>query len=94
LFDGLVFDTDYFRQKMVESRQRKREQRERVRQMLAEIRLIRTVLNRLYASAFPAATARTLISDKRVFYLWPYTTLVGDLAFHSHRFITPKVSQS
>lgn len=38
LFDGLIFDTDYFRQKMVESRQRKREQRERVRQMLAESR--------------------------------------------------------
>jgi hypothetical protein len=38
LFDGVVFDTDYFRAKMVESRQRKQEQRERVRQMLAESR--------------------------------------------------------
>ncbi len=38
LFDGLVFDADYFRQKMVESRQRKREQRERVRLMLTESR--------------------------------------------------------
>jgi len=38
LFDGLVFDRDYFRQRMVESRQRKREQREQVRQMLAESR--------------------------------------------------------
>jgi len=38
LFDGLVFNVDYFRQKMVESRQRKAEQRERVRQMLAESR--------------------------------------------------------
>jgi hypothetical protein len=38
LFDGLVFDVDYFRQKMVESRQRKAEQCERVRQMLAESR--------------------------------------------------------
>jgi predicted nucleic acid-binding Zn-ribbon protein len=38
LFDGLAFDADYFRQKMVESRQRKTEQRERVRQMLAESR--------------------------------------------------------
>ena len=38
LFDGLGFDAEYFREKMVESRQRKREQRERVRQMLAESR--------------------------------------------------------
>lgn len=38
LFDGLAFDADYFRQKMVESRQRKTEQRERVRQMLTESR--------------------------------------------------------
>ena len=38
LFDGLVFDADYFRAKMAESRQRKLEQRERVRQMLAESR--------------------------------------------------------
>lgn len=38
LFDGLVFDTEYFRQKMAESRQRKKQQRERVRQMLAESR--------------------------------------------------------
>jgi len=36
LFDGMVFDADYFRQKMAESRQRKKEQHERVRQMLAE----------------------------------------------------------
>jgi len=35
LFDGLVFDAEYFRQKMAESRERKWEQRERVRQMLA-----------------------------------------------------------
>jgi hypothetical protein len=38
LFDGLVFDAEYFRQKVAESRQRKRELRERVRQMLAESR--------------------------------------------------------
>jgi hypothetical protein len=38
LFDGLVFDAEYFRQRMVESRQRKTEQRNRVRQMLAESR--------------------------------------------------------
>lgn len=38
LFDGLVFDPDYFRQKMAESRSRKIEQRERVRVMLAECR--------------------------------------------------------
>ncbi len=38
LFDGTVFNPDYFRQKMSESRQRKKQQRERVRQMLAESR--------------------------------------------------------
>jgi len=38
LFDGMAFDADYFRQKMSESRQRRKEQRERVRQMLAESR--------------------------------------------------------
>jgi hypothetical protein len=38
LFDGLAFDPEYFRQKMAESRQRRDEQRERVRQMLAESR--------------------------------------------------------
>jgi len=38
LFDGLVFDAEYFRAKMSESRHRKREQRERVRQLLAESR--------------------------------------------------------
>jgi len=35
VFDGLVFDADYFRQKIAEHRERKRERRERVRQMLA-----------------------------------------------------------
>jgi hypothetical protein len=38
LFDGLIFNTDYFRQKVAESRERKKEQRERVRQMLVECR--------------------------------------------------------
>ena len=38
LFEGLVFDADYFRQKVAESRQRKKEQRERIRQMLEESR--------------------------------------------------------
>jgi len=38
LFDGLVFNVEYFRQKMAESRQRKQEQREEVRRMLAECR--------------------------------------------------------
>ena len=38
LFDGLVFDAAYFRQKMAESRARKQERRERVRKMLADSR--------------------------------------------------------
>jgi hypothetical protein len=38
LFDGLVFDGEYFRQKMIESRQRRNEQREQGREKLAESR--------------------------------------------------------
>ena len=38
LFDGLVFDVEYFRRRMAESRHRKRERRERVQKMLAESR--------------------------------------------------------
>jgi len=38
LFDGLVFNTEYFKARMAESRQRKKELKERVRQMLAESR--------------------------------------------------------
>ena len=38
LFDGLVFDKQYFRQKMAKSRQQRKQQRERVRKMLAESR--------------------------------------------------------
>lgn len=38
LFDGLAFDAEYFRHKMAESRQRRRELRERVRDMLAASR--------------------------------------------------------
>jgi hypothetical protein len=38
LFDGLIFSAEYFRQKVAESRERKKEQRERMKQMLAECR--------------------------------------------------------
>jgi hypothetical protein len=38
LFDGLTFDPEYFRQKMMESRKRKQDQRKRVRETLAESR--------------------------------------------------------
>jgi len=38
LFDGLVFDAEYFRQKMAEARRRKRDLRDRVREMLAASR--------------------------------------------------------
>ena len=38
VFDGFAFDAAYFRQKMTESRQRKRELRERVRLVLLESR--------------------------------------------------------
>jgi len=38
LFGGLVFDPEYFRQRMAESRKRKQEQRERVKQILSKSR--------------------------------------------------------
>ena len=38
LFDGLVFNAEYFHRKMAESRQRKKEQKQRVQQMLSECR--------------------------------------------------------
>lgn len=38
LFDGLVFDKEYFRQHMAESRRRQRDKREEVRKMLANSR--------------------------------------------------------
>ena len=38
LFDGLVFNAEYFRAKMAEHRQQKKDRRDRVRQMLAECR--------------------------------------------------------
>ena len=53
LFDGLVFDADYFRAKMAESRHRKQEQRDRVRQMLAESRSGNLVLEHADLSGVP-----------------------------------------
>jgi hypothetical protein len=53
LFDGLAFDADYFRNKMIESRQRKAEQRERVRQMLAESRSADLPLGAVDLTAIP-----------------------------------------
>jgi len=38
LFDGLVFNVEYYRQKMAEFRQRKKAQKQRVQQMLSECR--------------------------------------------------------
>jgi hypothetical protein len=38
LFEGLVFDAEYYRQRMIESRQRREELREQVRKMLANSR--------------------------------------------------------
>jgi hypothetical protein len=53
LFDGKVFDGEYFREKMAESRQRKKERRERVRQMLAEYRSSTLPLNAINLDAVP-----------------------------------------
>jgi hypothetical protein len=53
LFDGLVFEAEYFRQKVAESRQRRKEQRERVRQMLAESRSTDLSLEAVDLTAVP-----------------------------------------
>lgn len=53
LFDGLVFDTEYFRQKMAESRQRKKELKERISKMLAECRSADLPLQGIELSAVP-----------------------------------------
>jgi len=53
LFDGLAFDRDYFRQRMIESRQQKTERRERVRRMLAESRSADLPLGAVDLTAVP-----------------------------------------
>jgi len=53
LFNGLVFDPGYFRQRMAESRKRKQEQREQVRQMLAESRSAELPLGQADLSSVP-----------------------------------------
>ena len=53
LFDGLVFNKEYFRQKMAESRQQRKQQRERVRKMLAESRSLNLQLPVADLSAVP-----------------------------------------
>lgn len=55
-FDGLVFDGEYFRRKMAESRQRKTRQRERVRKMLAESRSGTLILPAAELSSIPGLT--------------------------------------
>ena len=48
-----MFETEYFRQKVAESRQRKKEQRERVRQMLEESRSADLPLGAVDLTAVP-----------------------------------------
>jgi hypothetical protein len=70
LFDGLIFNAEYFRQKVIESRQRKKEQRERVRQMLAECRSSDLPLEGIQLDAVPglmeALNSLTLEIDEAV----------------------------
>ena len=72
LFDGLVFNREYFAARMSESRQRKKEQRERVRQMLAESRSAVLPLEPLDFDAVPglleALNSLTASSDSELAY--------------------------
>jgi rubredoxin len=56
LFDGLIFNAEYFKQKVAESRQRKKELKESVRQMLAECRSADLSLQGIDLSAVPDLT--------------------------------------
>ena len=53
LFDGLVFDAGYFREKMADHRERRQELRERVRQMLAASRSGRILPEPVSLSSVP-----------------------------------------
>jgi len=70
LFDGLVFDADYFRQKVAESRERKKGLKERVRQMLAECRSSDLSLEGIQLEGVPglveALNSLTLGTDEAV----------------------------
>ncbi|MBK8269888.1 MAG: hypothetical protein IPK83_16990 [Planctomycetes bacterium] len=66
LFDGLVFDAEYFRQKMAEHRERKAELRERVQAMLAGTRSgaveVGSLIGGDHAGLFAALDVMTLES--------------------------------
>ena len=70
LFDGLIFNADYFRQKVAESRDRKKKQRDRVTQMLAECRSSDLPLDGIQLEAVPglveALNSLTLGIDEAV----------------------------
>lgn len=57
LFDGLVYDAQYFRRKMAESRQRRAELRQRVQAMLAECRSHPLMLNGTDLQSVPGLAA-------------------------------------
>jgi hypothetical protein len=56
LFDGLVFNAGYFRERMSESRRRNKELKERVSKMLAECRSANLPLQGIDLSAIPGLT--------------------------------------
>ena len=56
LFKGLVFDAEYFRQRMAQSRQRKNQQRQRVQDMLAQCRSEPLVLEAPDLNSVPGLT--------------------------------------
>jgi hypothetical protein len=57
LFDGIVYDARYFCRKMAESRQRKAELRQRVREMLADCRSDRLALGTTDLGSVPGLVA-------------------------------------
>ena len=53
VFDGLVFDAAYFRQRMTEHRDRRKRQRDRVQELLAECRSLPTETGAINLAAAP-----------------------------------------
>jgi hypothetical protein len=86
VFDGLVFDAGYFRRKMAEHRERKREQTERVRQMLAESRSGAIQPLPVDLSAIPglAVALNSLVSEHEVPFAWQRRSNFDLARYESH----------
>ena len=86
LFDGLVWDREYYCQKMAESRQRRQELRERVREMLAASRSRDLVLTPADLAVVPGLidALNSLIGGLEPLTLWLPRDGIDLLRYESH----------